>query len=87
MAERRTFIIELGKYNLIRDVITNSMEGILLNAPQRQRGMETYYLGRTGCGLFYDGENVITIGGNRTDSVIKTKSELEEKSGVELKES
>ena len=76
MADRSTFILELGKYRQIREIINNGMDGILLNVPHRQRNMEVYYIRETECGLFYDGENVITIGGKSIDSIIKTKVEL-----------
>ena len=84
MVERRTFVIELGKYSLIRDIVNNGMDGKLLNVPDRQYNMEFYHIGLTECSLFHDGENVIIIGGNSIDSIIKTKLELE-KSGVELR--
>ena len=64
MAERRTYIIELGKYDLVRNIIDDSMQGVLLNVPQRHNGFGIYHLGKTECSLFFDGENgqfIVTI--------------------------
>jgi len=85
MPIKKVFTIEPGKYDSVRKAIINDLDGILLNFPLSQNKIESYYIGKTGCSLFYNGEDAIAIGNSRLDRINETKSELEKKSGVELK--
>ena len=86
MTKIKTYVINLGEYEKIKEILPK-MENKILNAPKsyRYKGIEFHHIGETDVSLLYDGENIITIGGNQ-GSISQTKSRLEQLSMIKLRE-